>query len=184
MPVSNPVPDTIVAIKVLPVDQAPPPTLLVYVVFWLTQTLDAPLIAPGVVFTVTTLVTKLPPAVYVIVAVPAAIPETVEVVDEAVTTVAIEVLLLLQVPPVNVFVNVVLEPAHTLAVPVIAGNSETAVVPVFHLSLPPPSLLSPFTALMTPRNVTPPKPADGAVHGISLTYCVPDPPEPTRVVAS
>lgn len=112
---------------------------------------------------------------------PTPAPVTVDVVEEAVVTVATDVLLLLQVPPVNVFVKVVVAPTQTVAVPVVAGSSETAVLPLFHLSLLEPP--EPSTALITPRKVTPPKPEAGPVQGMTRTYCVPEPPEPTRVVA-
>ena len=94
-----------------------------------------------------------------------------------------EVLLLAHVPPAKVLVKVVALPTHIEAEPVVAGSSDIAVLPLFHLSsVPAPPV--PSTAFMTPRKVTPPKPADGAVHGMSLTYCVPAPPDPTSVVAS
>ena len=71
-----------------------------------------------IAFTVTVVVTKQPAAiVYVIVAVPPATPVTI---PETVPTVALAVLLLLHVPPVTASVNVEVDPAHIITVPLIA----------------------------------------------------------------
>ncbi len=64
---------------------------------------------------------------YVMVAVPADTPDT----TPPVPAVAIEVLLLLQVPPDVVLARVVLRPVHMVAVPVIeAGSGFTVAVTV------------------------------------------------------
>jgi hypothetical protein len=71
--------------------------------------------------------------VYDIATVPSAIPVTIPVVP----TVAIAVLLLLHEPPVVAFVKVVTNPAHTLAVPLIAEGFELTVTVAYVLQLPP-----------------------------------------------
>ena len=97
--------------------QAPPVVVScnVTVADWHTGAL--PVIAAGVVFTVTTCVAWQPPVVilYVIADVPAATPDTVP----SVPTVALVTVPLIQVPPVVASVRFVIIPAHTVAVPVI-----------------------------------------------------------------
>jgi hypothetical protein len=63
--------------------------------------------------------------VYVIVAVPATIPVTTPVAE---TTVATEVLLLLHVPPVDVLVNAIVKPSHTVDEPDMAAGSGLTVI--------------------------------------------------------
>jgi hypothetical protein len=67
------------------------------------------------------------PIVYVIIATPAAAPVTAPVVDP---TVATTLLLLVQVPPPLVLVNVTVLPIHTLAGPVIAAGTGFTVIGV------------------------------------------------------
>jgi hypothetical protein len=84
--------------------------------------------AAGSVLTVTTVVRMQPVgSVYVIVAVPVAMPETTPVV---VTMVAMAMLLLLHVPAVEVFVNVVVSPRQTEAEPPITAGSGSTVTTV------------------------------------------------------
>ena len=69
------------------------------------------------------------------VTVPAVIPETTPVV---IPTVAIEVLLLLHVPPVVASASVLVEPRHTLIVPVIGATEvEDVTVIVAYTPQPP-----------------------------------------------
>ena len=93
------------------------------------HTIPAPLMAAGSASTVTALIAVHPvPRVYVITEVPFATPDTIPV---DVPTVAADVLLLLHVPP-PASVNAVVEPAQTLAVPVIAeGRVLTVTTVVF-----------------------------------------------------
>ena len=106
-PVTVPVVLT-VATPVLPDDHVPPLTVLLSVILLLVQTIDGPEMVPAVavVFTVTGVVAEtLPhdgvPAVYEMVTLPGVTPVTTPVVF----TVAIEVLLLDQVPEVPVVVR-------------------------------------------------------------------------------
>jgi hypothetical protein len=122
-PVTTPVEASTVA-TALDDDQTPPAVALVNVVAEPAHTSVVPLIAAttGRALTVTACVTKLvqPFAfvmVYVIVAVPAETPLTTPV--EA-STVAVAVLDDVQTPPAGVLASVVVAPAHTLVVPVIA----------------------------------------------------------------
>lgn len=91
-----------------------------------THTDDAPVIAEGNGFTVTTVVAEQPVAArYVIVAVPAESPETIPLVP----IVAVAGVLLLHVPPTVPSLNAVVEPSQTLVVPVItAGEACTVTV--------------------------------------------------------
>ena len=125
-PVTNPVEASTVA-TALDDDQTPPAVALVNVVAEPAHTSVVPLIAAttGRALTVTACVTKLvqPFAfvmVYVIVAVPAETPLTTPV--EA-STVAVAVLDDVQTPPAGVLASVVVAPAHTLVVPVIAATT-------------------------------------------------------------
>ena len=82
------------------------------------QTDAVPVIAAGEALTVTVANDSQPvPKEYVIVAVPAATPDTTPVVE---FTVAVPVAPLVHVPPVGEQLNVVVDPAHTASVPVIA----------------------------------------------------------------
>jgi hypothetical protein len=93
-PVTIPVEPT-VAIEVLPLIHPPPVVASARVMVEPTATVPAPVIAAGAAYTVNEVVTLLLPTVYVIVTVPADTPET----APPDVTVAIAVLLLLQVPP-------------------------------------------------------------------------------------
>jgi hypothetical protein len=101
------------------VDQLPPPVALLRVVVIAVDRVVLPVIALtiGAAFTVNIAVTVLPLTVYDIVVVPATKPATIPVLP----TVATVMLLLLQLPPDAVLLTVVLEPTHTLSVPVIGG---------------------------------------------------------------
>lgn len=116
---ATPVPATMVAMPVLPLSHVPPGVASVSVVVSPGHTLSVPLMAAGKGFTVTTVVVMQPVAnVYVITAVPAAMPVTTPV-DGA--TVATSRLPLLHVPPGMVLLSVVVAPSHTLATPVDEG---------------------------------------------------------------
>jgi hypothetical protein len=65
------------------------------------------------------------PRIYEIVAVPAVRPEIIPLVSPADATAGA---VLLHVPPVGVLANVVVEPMHTLVVPVIAVGSGLTVI--------------------------------------------------------
>ena len=96
--------------------QVPPGDVSPNVVVKPIQTLVTPVIAAGSGLTVIGLVTKQPPGnVYVMVAVPAVTPVT----SPVEMTVAFPELLV-QVPPAGVLPSEVIEPTHTLAIPVIA----------------------------------------------------------------
>jgi hypothetical protein len=111
------------------------------------------------------------------VVVPAAMPVTTPVAD-------IEPLagvLLLHVPPAGVLVSVVVAPTHTLNVPAIGPTVAAAsgkvvwVVSQISLGLGLPGL----TRFITPKNLTFPVPAAGAIHGTATAYIDPVPPVPT-----
>jgi hypothetical protein len=89
---------------------------------------DAPVMAAGTAITVIVAVAVTPYTTYVMVAVPAATPVTIPV-DEP--TVATPVLLLLQTPPGERLLSVVVLPAHTVDAPVTgAGEPDTVTVAV------------------------------------------------------
>lgn len=120
IPVTRPV-DTTVAMAVLPLLHVPPVRVLVSVVVPPVASVAVPPMVGGLLLTVTTLVTRQPPAiVYDIVTTPPVIPVTIPVVLPTVPTVRP---LLLQVPPVVVLLSVVVVPAHILAVPVMAAGA-------------------------------------------------------------
>jgi hypothetical protein len=109
-PVTAPVVEFTVALALLLL-QAPPPVELASVVVEPTQTLFEPVLAEGVAFTVKAKVAKQAPVVvYVITTGPAETPATSPV---PLLTVAMAVLLLVQVPPATPFVNCKLEPTQT-----------------------------------------------------------------------
>ena len=98
-------------------DHVPPVVVLLSVVVRPTQSVRLPVMTAGVGVTVTTLVVVQPPTdAAVIVAVPGVIPVTTPVPD----TVATAVLELLHATGLVVVLSVVVLPAHTVAVPVIA----------------------------------------------------------------
>ena len=111
----------------MPLLQEPPVVASVSNVVKPAQTLAVPVIEAGKGLTVTLVVVIQPVGkVYEMVTVPADTPVTTPVPEP---TVALLVLLLLQVPPVVASVNAVVKPAHTLVVPVIeAGNGFTVTV--------------------------------------------------------
>jgi hypothetical protein len=96
----------------------------------------APLITPGIAFTVKAKVAGEPqPVEYVIVRAPAATPVT----TPPAVIVARPVLLLLQVPPELVVVKVAVLPTHNGEVPVIVPDVLASVTVV--VAIPQPSLL-------------------------------------------
>lgn len=99
------------------------------------HTESVPEIADGAVFTVTAFVAKQPVLnVYVIVAVPAAIPDTTPEVE---LTLAVPEALLVHVPPVGDEDNVVVDPTHTVAVPDIVPGSAFTVTTLVTKQVPP-----------------------------------------------
>lgn len=108
-------------IQVLP----PPPRLVVEPA----QTLSVPLIAGGAGFTVIIFIAVQPVGSrYVIVAVPGATPPIRPVLTPVVVAVAINVLLLLHVPPPVVSVKVIAWPWHTLLLPIMGDNELMIIV--------------------------------------------------------
>ena len=114
-PVTIPVLPT-VAVAVFDELQLPPVVVLARVMVAPVHARPGPVMAAGIVYTVTTVVTDVPEIVYMIVAVPADIPVT----SPPEVTVATAVLVLLHAPPVGVHDSVVVAPVHTVVVPVIA----------------------------------------------------------------
>jgi hypothetical protein len=124
-PPTIPVDEPIVAIDVLPLIQVPPLVALLKAVVPPTQTVGVPVMDAGNGLTVTIVVTlQQADVLYVMVVVPDATPYTIPVPDPTVATLA---LLLLQVPPDVALLNVVVDPAQTFMVPVIAGSEHAAV---------------------------------------------------------
>ena len=118
-PVAVPVADPIVATAVALLLQVPPPASLNAVVA-LTHTDLVPVMEDGSAFTVNTAAAVQPVGiVYVMAVVPADTPVTTPVPDPIVAT---AVLLLVQVPP-PASLSVVVSPAHTFVVPLIAAGS-------------------------------------------------------------
>jgi len=113
VPAERPVttPPVTVATAVVPLFQTPPEVAFVSVTVLPTHTVGlVGKIAPGAVFTVTTLVTKQLPIAYVIVAVPTAMPVTIP----PVVTETIVGALLLQVPPGVASESVALPPRQSV----------------------------------------------------------------------
>jgi len=105
----------IIATSVLLLLHVPPLTPSLNVELNPAQILETPVIEAGDTIVVIVAVAALPhPVEYVIVAVPPTPPVTIPVAEP---TVAIDVLLLLHVPPLVTSDNVVLNPAHTLGEP-------------------------------------------------------------------
>lgn len=134
----------IVATAVLLLVHVPPVTASVSVVVCPTHNPLSPLIA-GAVLMVTVLVATHPaPATYDITEIPPAMPVTLP----ELSTVASAVLLLLQVPPVVASASVVVCPAHTVAVPVIAAlpafTVKLTVLPLVTFALQPMALVIEF----------------------------------------
>ena len=114
----------ILAITGLLLDHAPPASAVNKEMVLPWQTADGPETGLGNVLTVTTMVAIHPvDNVYVIVTVPLLTPVT----TPALFTVAVAMLLLLQLPPDALLNNVVVLPGHTSANPLIEGGSEFTV---------------------------------------------------------
>jgi hypothetical protein len=120
-----PVPEPIVALALLLL-HAPPVVPLKSVVWLPTQTAAVPVMTAGTGLTVTTVVDMQPvPSMYVIIDVPPETPVTTPV-EEPIAALP---LLLLQVPPDEVLLRVVVSPAQTTVVPdIVAGNGFTVTV--------------------------------------------------------
>jgi 1,4-dihydroxy-2-naphthoate octaprenyltransferase len=124
-PVTTPVIIPTMATAVLLLLQSPPIVVVLRVIVAPSHTVDSPESAAGDRFTVTIAMAEHPAAdVYDIMAVPAATPVTTPV---AAPTVAILVAPLLHVPPVVRSLSVVLAPAQTTRVPVIADGAALTV---------------------------------------------------------
>jgi len=139
-PVTAPVVPT-VAIPVLVLLHTPPVGPSARVTTEPTQTLGVPVIVPGDVATVTVAVAVPAGAVYVIIEVPGVTPVTTPA-DVIVATPGVP---LVHVPPADVSASVVVDPAQTVVVPVIAPtvtvtgiSSVMVILPRFHLSPPEP----------------------------------------------
>ena len=120
IPLTTPVPEPTVASDVLLLLHVPPVVASLKVVVEPIHTLATPVIDAGFGLTVTPN-TAVQPAgsVYVMVAVPADTPVTIPV---PAPTEAIEVLLLLHVPPLVASLSEVVSPTQTLLTPVIADG--------------------------------------------------------------
>jgi len=131
-PVTTP-PPVMVATVMVPLVHTPPlvPSDNVIENVWQIGALSV--IATGCVFTVTVFVTKQLPITYDIVAVPTELPVTVP----SVPTVATPVFELLHTPPPVASVSAVVDPWHTLAVPVIAAGCVFTVTTAVEVHAPP-----------------------------------------------
>lgn len=128
MPETTPVPDITDATPGLPDDHAPEGVASARVVVLPMQTERIPVIAAGTALTVTVAVVVQPAlVVYVMIEVPAPMPVTIP--DEA-PTVATAVVPLTHVPPGDALLSVVVDPAQTDSVPVIAGGAGLTVTTV------------------------------------------------------
>ena len=123
MPVVTPTP----AIPAALVNQKPPVGVLANAVVDPTHTPSAPVMVVGYGFTVTVSVEKQVAIPHVIITVPNANPVTTPVVG---FTVAIVVLELLQLTPPIEFESVVVDPRHTVGIPVIGPGEVTTVTVV------------------------------------------------------
>ena len=125
-PLTTPVPVTTEATEALLLLHVPPALASVSVTDEPVQMPLTPLMADGRSLTVTMVVVMQPVGkVYVMIVVPNATPVTT---PEPATTVAIVVLSLAHVPPVEASVSDVVAPMQTLAVPVmVAGNGFTVI---------------------------------------------------------
>jgi len=118
-PVTIPDVDPTIAWPVALLLHKPPEVASLRLVVCVTQTTGVPVIAAGVVFTVTAWVDTHPPGnIYVITGVPAAMPVT----TPAPSTLPRVALLLLHEPPALASLRAVVEPTHTLNVPVIEAG--------------------------------------------------------------
>jgi hypothetical protein len=126
-PVTRPVAST-VAIAVLLLLQVPPIVASFKLLVAPTQALGVPVMAAGAVLTDTTVDARVPqPVVYLMVTLPVATPVTTPVVD---TTVAIPLLVLLQVPPDAASVSVMVDPEQSGALPLMADGADLTVIAV------------------------------------------------------
>lgn len=115
MPATIPLAEPIVALLLL-LAQVPPDVPSLSVMPDPVQTEDGPVMPVGNALTVTCCTSLQPDTAYVILAVPPDTPVTIP----AVPTVALKLLLLLQVPPAVASVRAVVKPIQTLPAPVIA----------------------------------------------------------------
>jgi hypothetical protein len=120
-----PVPDPTVAIPVLLLLQVPPASASLSVIWEPAVTVLLPEIVAGAGLTVKIIVVILVPTVYDMVHVPAETPVTIPVEEP---TAAIPELLLLQWPPEVESIKVTVEPAQTLAVPLIPPSAVTVTI--------------------------------------------------------
>lgn len=124
IPVTTPVDEPTLAIVGQAQDHEPPGTEFASVMVVPIHTVDRPVMAAGVVVTVTVVSARQPSTVYDIVAVPGLAPVTT---PEDVPTVAIVGLLLVQTPPVVALAKVVVKPVQTKLLPVIGVDRENIV---------------------------------------------------------
>jgi hypothetical protein len=122
-PVTTPEAEPTLA-KPLLLVHVPPAVPCVNVVLMPTHIFVEPVIAAGAALTVAIAVARQPATVYEIVAVPAAIPVITPVPD---TIVATPVVLDVQAPDGVALVNVDVEPAHTVSVPLITDGAADTV---------------------------------------------------------
>jgi len=148
----------------------PPPVELPKVIVAFTLTVAGPVIVAGDELTVTTVLTLQPALrVYVMEDVPVATPVTR---PEDALIVAIEVVPLLQVPPLVESLNAVVNPVHTTAVPVIAGTAVTVIVVIrMH------PVLSIYVMMAVPVLMPAAIPVDEPMVAIPLLLLVQIPPE-------
>jgi len=166
-PVTTP-PAVIVATAGVALLHVPPPVASLNVVVDPSHTFNVPVIAAGIGLTVTVLVTKQPvPKVYDITDVP---PDTPVITPPAVI-VATAGVALLHVPPPVASLKVVVEPAHTVAVPVMAaGNGFTVTVAVTKQPVP---RVYDMTDVPADTPVTTPPAVIVATAGVALLHVPP-----------
>lgn len=127
-PVTRPVPKPTVAIAGMLLVHVPLATGWLNVVVNPSHTLSVPVIATGAGVTVTTIVDVQPALkAYVIVVVPVDTPQTTPVAEPTVPT---DGVLLAQLPPGVLFVNVIQEPIHTFVGPTIGAAADTTVITI------------------------------------------------------
>lgn len=123
-----PLVDPIVATIVLPLLQEPPIAALLKVADEPAQRTEMPEMTDDDGLTVTIFIAVQPdPREYVIVTVPAAMPE---IIPDVIPAVAIVVLLLVHDPPMVASLRVVFRPTQTLVTPVIGDGAELIVIAV------------------------------------------------------
>jgi len=172
VPVTTPPPTgpgVTVAIAVLALLQVPPGVPSVSVIADPVHTADGPPIAGGEAFTVTTAVTVQPdPIEYEIVSWPGDTPHTTPVVG---TTVAIESVLLLHVPPPK-SLSAVLAPVHTVNEPAI-GPGPGLTVTVVVVAQPDDTEYEIVTVPSVAPHTTPVVGTTVAVTGVALLHVPP-----------